>query len=192
MFLLDANVLIEAKNRYYAFDVAPGFWTWLDWAAKTNQVCSIEPVKDELVIGTDQLSDWAQANPSFFRPIDQPTAKFFPVVSDWAAAQNFTPAALNNFTSDTADFSLVAYARAHGHVVVTHERASQLAKKRVLIPNACAAADVAVTDTFDMLRSMGANHDWRFHAVLAILRSAYLTKTADTKKGVTCGNPWWS
>ncbi|PMD04330.1 DUF4411 family protein, partial [Brevibacterium paucivorans] len=26
MYLLDANVLIEAKNRYYAFDIAPGFW----------------------------------------------------------------------------------------------------------------------------------------------------------------------
>ncbi|MFC2625050.1 MAG: DUF4411 family protein [Propionibacterium acidifaciens] len=25
MFLVDANVLIEAKNRYYAFDIAPGF-----------------------------------------------------------------------------------------------------------------------------------------------------------------------
>lgn len=24
MFLLDANILIEAKNRYYAFDLAPG------------------------------------------------------------------------------------------------------------------------------------------------------------------------
>lgn len=25
MYLLDSNVLIEAKNRYYAFDIAPGF-----------------------------------------------------------------------------------------------------------------------------------------------------------------------
>lgn len=32
MFLVDSNVLIEAKNRYYAFDIAPGFWAWLDHA----------------------------------------------------------------------------------------------------------------------------------------------------------------
>ena len=31
-YLVDANVLIEAKNRYYAFDIAPGFWKWLDQA----------------------------------------------------------------------------------------------------------------------------------------------------------------
>lgn len=29
MYLLDTNVLIEAKNRYYAFDLAPGFWAWI-------------------------------------------------------------------------------------------------------------------------------------------------------------------
>lgn len=29
-YLVDANVLIKAKNRYYAFDIAPGFWKWLD------------------------------------------------------------------------------------------------------------------------------------------------------------------
>ena len=26
MYLIDSNVFIEAKNRYYAFDIAPGFW----------------------------------------------------------------------------------------------------------------------------------------------------------------------
>jgi len=25
-FLIDANILIRAKNNYYAFDLAPGFW----------------------------------------------------------------------------------------------------------------------------------------------------------------------
>ena len=26
-YLLDANPFIEAKNRYYGFDICPGFWT---------------------------------------------------------------------------------------------------------------------------------------------------------------------
>ncbi len=29
MHLLDANTFIEAKNTYYSFAVAPGFWGWL-------------------------------------------------------------------------------------------------------------------------------------------------------------------
>lgn len=48
MFLLDANVLIEAKNRYYAFDIAPGFWRWLENAHSRGVACSIERVREEL------------------------------------------------------------------------------------------------------------------------------------------------
>ena len=40
MFLVDSNVLIEAKNRYYAFDIAPGFWRWLDIAHGKGRACS--------------------------------------------------------------------------------------------------------------------------------------------------------
>lgn len=62
MYLVDANVLIEAKNRYYAFDIAPGFWTWLDQAHRQAVACSIEAVRDELVVGGDELAEWARSN----------------------------------------------------------------------------------------------------------------------------------
>lgn len=29
-FLVDADVFIAAKNRYYAFDICPGFWNSLE------------------------------------------------------------------------------------------------------------------------------------------------------------------
>ena len=68
MFLVDANALIEAKNRYYAFDIAPGFWAWLDWAHRQSVACSIEAVRGELVEGDDELADWAQDNAAFSEP----------------------------------------------------------------------------------------------------------------------------
>lgn len=49
MYLVDTNVLIEAKNRYYAFDVVPGFWDWLEEAHLAGDVRSIKPVEQELV-----------------------------------------------------------------------------------------------------------------------------------------------
>ncbi|RRD03297.1 DUF4411 family protein [Arachnia propionica] len=30
MFLLDANVFIEAHRFYHAFDLVPSFWAWLE------------------------------------------------------------------------------------------------------------------------------------------------------------------
>lgn len=47
MYVVDANVLIEAKNRYYAFDLAPGFWEWLSRARAAGDVFSVEPVYDD-------------------------------------------------------------------------------------------------------------------------------------------------
>lgn len=159
MYLLDANVLIEAKNRYYAFDIAPGFWAWLDQAHRQSVVCSIDAVRDELLDGDDELAAWADANAAFFRTVDEGTTQHFGALTAWATSRSFTPAALAEFTGTNADYLLVAYAREHQHTVVTHERSQPNARARVLIPDACLAMGVSTTDTFQMLRKTGARLD---------------------------------
>lgn len=161
MYLVDANVLIEAKNRYYAFDIAPGFWAWLDRARDQSAACSIDAVRDELLDGNDELADWARMNTAFFRPIDQDTTRHFGDLTAWASSRNFTQAALADFTGNNADYLLVAYAREHQHTVVTHERSQPNARARVLIPDSCLAMGVSTTDSFQMLRQTGAQLDLR-------------------------------
>lgn len=160
-YLVDANVLIEAKNRYYAFDIAPGFWDWLERASQNRLACSIVEVRDELLQGDDALADWARAHPGFFMPIDQGTQQHFGPLSAWAYSRNYTQAALAGFASDQADYLLIAYAREHQHVVVTHEQSRPDARRRVLIPDACLAMGVSTVDTFEMLRATGAMLDLR-------------------------------
>lgn len=139
MFLVDSNVLIDAKNRYYAFGIAPGFWAWLEGAHAAGEVGSIEAVRKELVDGNDELAEWAKTNGSFFQPIDQDATSHFPALTAWAVARSYTQAALANFTGDFADYQLVAHARAHNHILVTHERSNLASRRRVMIPDACAA-----------------------------------------------------
>lgn len=161
MYLVDANVLIEAKNRYYAFDIAPGFWTWLDQAHRQAVACSIEAVRDELVVGGDELAEWARSNAGFFRLIDQGATRHFGAITSWANSRNFTSSAIAEFTGNNADYLLVAYAHEHEHVVVTHEQPRPDARKRVFIPDACTAMGVTSVDTFHMLRQTGARLDLR-------------------------------
>lgn len=161
MYLIDANVLIEAKNRYYAFDIAPGFWAWLDRAYELSVACSVDAVRDELLAGNDELADWARTNDAFFRPIDQGATRHFGELTAWARSRNFTRAALADFTGNNADYLLVAYAREHQHTVVTHERSDPNARTRVFIPDACLAMGVGTIDTFRMLRQTGARLDLR-------------------------------
>ncbi|SUA75937.1 Uncharacterised protein [Nocardia otitidiscaviarum] len=156
MYLIDANVLIEAKNRYYAFDIAPGFWAWLDHAYMSRSICSIDAVRDELLEGNDELAVWADQHRALFLPMDAQSTAHFPTLAGWANSRQYTAAAIEEFTSNTADFYLIAFAKANGHVVVTHEQPKPDARKRVLIPDACIAMNVEFVDTFTMLRKTGA------------------------------------
>ena len=69
MFLVDSNVLIEAKNRYYGFDFHPGFWSWLERAHNNGLIVSLEAVARELRRGHDELAQWATAHPLFFEAL---------------------------------------------------------------------------------------------------------------------------
>ena len=152
MYLLDTNVFIEAKNRYYAFDLAPGFWEWLEADAAAGAIGSIDEVKDELTDGADELAQWVRTHPGMFASADALTAVKLAELSKWASSGQFTQAAVDEFLS-VADYYLVAHAAAHGHTVVTHEGYQAEAKKRILIPNACRALGVPYCNTFAMLRS---------------------------------------
>lgn len=83
-YLIDANVLIQAKNQHYGFDFAPGFWDWLVDANAAGLVHSIEAVYNELIAGDDDLSQWAKANRGFFLPTTEIELASIAAVNRWA------------------------------------------------------------------------------------------------------------
>jgi glucose dehydrogenase len=150
-YLLDANVFIQGKNLYYGFDICPGFWEWLIQANAGGFVFSIDRVEGELVGLGDDLSTWAgQRGSGFFLKPDNAMLPSLRTVSAWASSQNYEPAAVNLFLQ-VADYYLVAYAQAHGHIVVTHEISSASTKK-IKIPDACIGNSVSCMSPFEMLR----------------------------------------
>lgn len=56
-YVLDANVLIEAKRLYYAFDLCPGFWNSLLYHNSNGNLESIDRVGKDLAEG-DDLDAW--------------------------------------------------------------------------------------------------------------------------------------
>lgn len=151
MYLLDANVFMQAKNLHYGFDFCPAFWDWLITQNATGRVFSIEKVGDEILAGDDDLSLWAkERGAGFFLPPDDKAVACFPVVSEWTSSQNYQPAAVNTFLQ-VADYYLVSQAKALGAVVVTHETPSD-SIKRVKIPNACIGLNIKCLTPYEMLR----------------------------------------
>jgi len=121
MYLLDANVFIQAKNLHYGLDFCPAFWNWLIKNNKAKRVFSIEKVGDEIEAGGDELADWAKqrGDSLFFKP-DASILPKLTDVSNWVSSQNYEAAAVNTFLQ-LADYYIVAYALARSYTVVTHE-----------------------------------------------------------------------
>jgi hypothetical protein len=153
-YLLDANVFIEAKNRYYAFNLCPAFWTWLDHAAAAGTVASVGKVGEELRAVADELTEWAQSRPSLFLDPDERVVQSLRVVGQWANSNNYRQAAINEFL-ESGDYYLVGHAHAHNLTIVTHEIASEGLKK-IKIPNACQGVGVRYMDPWAMLTAEGA------------------------------------
>jgi hypothetical protein len=147
-YLLDSNVFIEAKNRYYGFNLCPGFWSWLDHAFEKDLILSVKKVRDELLEREDRLSNWCKPRSKMFvETDDKETFESMKILSGWVV-DNFQPAAQAKFLGG-ADFRLVAYAHAHKHIVVTTEVAAN--GLEVKIPNACRVMDVKPMNPFEML-----------------------------------------
>jgi hypothetical protein len=151
MYLLDANVFITSKNLAYGFDIAPGFWDWLDAAYAGSLAASVRAVGDELTAGNDDLATWVAARPQMFLQPDTLSARSVGLLVAWASARGFAPDALRVFLA-SADLPLVAHAHAHGMKVITLERHDTAAKKQVFVPVACDALQVPWGTPYSMLR----------------------------------------
>ena len=160
-FLLDTNVFIEAHRRYYAMDLCPGFWECLEHFCQEVRLFSIDRVRDEISEG-DTLDEWVMRAPDelFVSTADEEVAGVFAEMMGWVQTNGrFLPPAKDEFAR-AADGWLVAYARVHGLVVVTHEVYDPNIRKKVPIPNVCRQFDVLHRDTFSMLRSLEVRFGW--------------------------------
>lgn len=160
VFILDADTLISAKNRYYAFSICPGFWDAIIRSHNRNLLFSIYPVRQELVTGRkdDDLRIWVenQLPKRFFLDVDavDVMARYAAIVH-WAQNNTQYDSAATSKFAGGADGWLVAYAAAHHAIVVTNETPAPFAKRDIKLPDVCTQFQVPVCNTFDMLRSLG-------------------------------------
>ncbi|WP_010191743.1 DUF4411 family protein [Bacillus sp. m3-13] len=159
MYILDANVFISAHRQYYSFDFAPSFWEALEKSAQRSVICSIDKIKEELMCAKepDELHEWSgNSFREYFEDTDSDDVlDAYAELQVWAnSSDHFLPEAKSEFASN-ADAWLIAYAKARGGTLVTHEANNPAKRNRILIPVACENFNVPYVNTFDMLRELG-------------------------------------
>lgn len=156
-YLLDADVFINSHQLHYAMDFCPAFWDWLVSKNAAGRVFSIDRIGDELKQIDDELCGWAKARgEAFSLPVDELTTRHLPQLVAWVQHEaRFRDNARAAFFA-SADIYLIAYAMAHGHVVVTREKSEPESKKKVKIPDVGVVFGVKSVSLPDLLRAEGA------------------------------------
>lgn len=159
MYVIDSDVLITAKNSYYAFDLCPGFWKSLLAQHRLAQVHSLDRNRMELLQGrdTDDLVKWVKEKVpnAFFLSTDQvEVVEAYAEIMFWAQrSPQFFDNAKAKFATG-ADGWLVAYAQVNQCQVVTLEESRPESRSQVKLPDVCLQFGVPYQNVFTMLRTL--------------------------------------
>jgi hypothetical protein len=155
-YWLDCNVFVQAKNGPYGFDIAPGFWRWLERQAKDGIVRSPINVYTELQVGSDPLSRWmrnVKKSTKLFVSPDRTVQTRFGEVAVFVQ-RTYNAAHAASFLAG-ADPWVIAHAMDDSGTVVTHETLGPAGCKQVKIPNVCDSLRVNCLGAYDAFRKLG-------------------------------------
>ena len=163
LFLLDANVLIDANRDYYPLDRVPEFWEWIEYQGESGSVKIPLEVYEEIKEGTDALAIW----------LKQDSVKDALLLDEEVEVNLVSRTVEERYAPDLTDDEvlrigrdpfLVAYALADAgnRCVVTTEvsKPTRIRANRHL-PDVCREAGVPCLNTFELTRHLNFSTAWR-------------------------------
>jgi hypothetical protein len=154
LYCLDANVLIQAWQKYYSPKLCPSYWDILNKLGSQGRVFIASEVAKEIKKGEDDLYAWLKDSKIVVRPITGS------VTQNWQAILAKDPRHRlmvdNTKGRSLADPWVIAHAMTENAVVVTKEEKQTAANSdKVKIPNVCEAMNVRWINDFEMLQELG-------------------------------------
>ena len=161
IYCLDANVLIQAWQKYYAPEICPDYWEILNELGKQGRIFIAEEVKNEIVViddnekKEDDLSKWLKRSAI---PVHKPTENVIKCWQNIILANPLHKLLVDNVKGRSlADPWVISHALDKKATVVTKESPiiSLNAKKPVTIPNVCDNMGVRWIDDFAFVKEIG-------------------------------------
>lgn len=163
LYLLDANVLIDANRDYYPLERVPEFWDWLVHLGDQGEAKIPLEVHEEIKDGNDVLATWAK-DTSVKTAIlfaEEVEVALVSTAIDEGYAPDLTDDEIEKIGRDPF---LIAYCLADlgQRSVVTTEisRPTRIRANRHL-PDVCADFGVPCCNTFQFVRDLDFSTSWR-------------------------------
>lgn len=124
-FLLDTNSFMTPYHNYYPFDFAPAYWRQLKPLLKKENISVMDVVRDEIIKGNDQLTDWITSIKDI-NILDRRDPKILDgyrkVLGFIQASPLYNDKALRAWSDvSIADPWLIAAASAYNYIIITFE-----------------------------------------------------------------------
>ncbi|HCZ37506.1 MAG TPA: DUF4411 domain-containing protein [Cytophagales bacterium] len=135
-YCLDANVLIQAWQKYYSPKMCPDYWTILDELGKQGRIFLPQMVYEEITRTEDELSNWLKESNIPEHKIDGPvTEALRSIYASNPSHQNLVD---NTKSRSLADPWVIAHAMKENATVVTkEEKITAVNTTKIKIPNVC-------------------------------------------------------
>jgi len=160
LYLLDADVLIRAKNEYYEFDRVPEYWDWLSYqSAASNMKLALE-IWEEITQGKDELADWAKNYKEELVLQEDVDVDLVQRVINEGYAPDLTDIQVEKLGRDPF---LIAYGLASpaDRMIVTREVRSNKQRQNRKVPNVCDDLGVMSCDPFKFGRDLDFRTNWK-------------------------------
>lgn len=153
-YCLDANVLIQAWQKYYSPKICPSYWDLLNSFGTRQLIFMPEAVYQEIVRTDDDLSKWLKSSKIPIKKIDEQVANC--LKSIYAADPNHKYLVDNTRARSLADPWVIAHAIRENAIVVTkEEKVTALNSKKIKIPNVCDKMNVSWINDFQLIEELG-------------------------------------
>lgn len=153
-YCLDANVLIQAWQKYYNPKFCPDYWDILIEIGKQDKIFIPELVYEEITRTEDDLSKWVKASKIPIKKISEPVTICLQKIY---AVNPVHKNLVDNITGRSlADPWVIAHSLHENATVVTkEEKITALNSKRIRIPNVCDNMGVRWMNDFQFIDELG-------------------------------------
>ena len=153
-YCLDANVLIQAWQKYYSPKICPNYWDILNHLGQNNKIFLPQMVYEEITRTDDDLAKWLKSSSIPQIKIDEQVANC--LKSIYAANPSHIQLVDNTKQRSLADPWVIAHAMNEGAVIVTkEEKVTALNSIKVKIPNVCENMGIRYINDFEFIEEIG-------------------------------------
>ena len=165
LYLLDANVLIDANRDYYPIERIPEFWDWLAEMGRLGRVKVPQEIYEEIVLPVpnrpDALVDWLTAHRDDLLLDEVVEVDLVAHVTEQGYADDLTDEEIEKVGRDPF---IIAYAigGAPERCVVTNER-SRPGRTRANrhLPDVSRQLRMRCINAFDLIQELDFRTNWR-------------------------------